>query len=193
VEAVAMSRRFLLVDRDGTINEELTPEYVLEPDQLRLIPGAAAALRDLRELGVGVVVVTNQSPVGRGWISLEQLDAIHRHLSELLAAEGARVDGFYVCPHAPEEGCDCRKPGTALARRAADEHGFELDRAFVVGDHRADVEMGRRIGARTILVRTGHGVQELEAGAPAFADHVVADLAAAGKLIRGEILAGAER
>jgi D-glycero-D-manno-heptose 1,7-bisphosphate phosphatase len=186
-----MSRRFVLVDRDGTINEEV--DYVLDPGRLRLVPGAARALRELRELGLGLVVVTNQSPIGRGWLTDEGLERIHERLSELLAAEGAGVDGFYVCPHAPEEGCDCRKPATALARRAADEHGFELDRAFVVGDHRADVEMGRRIGARTILVRTGHGVEELEADAAVFADHVVADLAAAAALIRDEILAGAER
>jgi D-glycero-D-manno-heptose 1,7-bisphosphate phosphatase len=186
-----MSRRFVLLDRDGTINEEV--DYVLDPDQVRLVPGAARALRELRDLGLGLVVITNQSPIGRGWLTHEGLERIHERLAELLAAEGAGVDGFYVCPHAPDDGCECRKPGTALARRAAQEHGFELERAFVVGDHRADVEMGRRVGARTILVRTGHGVGALEAGGGAFADHVVADLAAAAGPIRDEVLAGAGR
>jgi D-glycero-D-manno-heptose 1,7-bisphosphate phosphatase len=187
-----MSRRFVLVDRDGTINEELSPEYVLDPGQLRLIRGAAGALRELRGLGLGIIVVTNQSPVGRGWLSLDQLDTIHARLSELLAAEGASLDGFYACPHDPDDGCECRKPGIGLAMRAAAEHGFDPAESFVVGDHRGDVEMGRRIGARTFLVRTGHGREELAKAEP-FADHVVADLAEATTIIRDEILAGAER
>ena len=187
-----MSRRFVLVDRDGTINEEVAPEYVLEPDQLRLIPGAADALRELRELGLGVVVVTNQSPVGRGWITLQQLDEIHGRLSKLLAADGAGLDGYYACPHHPNDGCECRKPGTALATRAAAEHGFDPAEAFVVGDHRGDVEMGRRLGARTFLVRTGHGPEEL-VGAEPFTDHIVEDLAEAAAIIRDEILTGVER
>lgn len=185
-----MSRRFVLVDRDGTINEEV--DHVLDPGQLRLIPGSARALRDLRALGLGLVVLTNQSPVGRGWLSLEQLEAIHAHLEQLLAAEGASVDGFYACPHAPADGCDCRKPETGLALRAAADHDFDPTEAFVVGDHRGDVELGRRIGARTILVLTGHGREELDAARP-FADHVVADLGQAAALIRDDLLAGAPR
>lgn len=185
-----MSRRFVLVDRDGTINQEV--DHVLEPGQLRLIPGAAAALRELRELGLGIAVVTNQSPIGRGWLTPGELDAIHERLSEMLAAEGAAVDGYYACPHAPGEGCGCRKPETGLAERAAAEHGFDPAEAFVVGDHAGDVEMGRRVGARTILVRTGHGAEELAKAAP-FADHVVDDLAAAAAIIRDEVLAGAGR
>lgn len=186
-----MSKRFVLLDRDGTINEEV--DYVLEPGQLRLIPGSAAAIRELRALGLGVVVVTNQSPVGRGWLTLEQLDAIHAHLRELLAEEGAVLDGIYACPHAPSDGCDCRKPAPGLARRAAEEHGFEPTEAFVVGDHKADVEMGRTLGATTILLRTGHGEQELENGAGAFADHVAADLRGATEVIGGIVLSGAAR
>lgn len=185
-----MSRRFVLVDRDGTITEELSPAYVLEPDQVRLIPGAARALRELRELGLGIVVVTNQSPVGRGWITIDRLEAIHARLSQLLEAEGAGVDGYYVCPHAPDDGCECRKPGVALALRAAEDHGFDPAEAFVVGDHRGDVEMGRRIGARTLQVRTGHGAEEIAEAEP-LADHVVADLAEAAAIIRAQVLAGA--
>jgi D-glycero-D-manno-heptose 1,7-bisphosphate phosphatase len=190
VDAGTMSRRFVLVDRDGTINQEI--DHVLQPEQLRLIPGAAAALRELRGLGLGIVVVTNQSPVGRGWLTSEELAGIHDRLSALLASKGASVDGYYVCPHAPDEGCGCRKPATGLALRAAAEHGFDPAASFVVGDHAGDVEMGRRIGARTFLVRTGHGEDEL-ADAASFADHVVEDLAAAAAIIREEVLAGAER
>jgi D-glycero-D-manno-heptose 1,7-bisphosphate phosphatase len=190
VEADGVTRRFVLVDRDGTITDEV--DYVLEPGQVRLIPGAARAIRDLRELGLGVVVVTNQSPVGRGWITMGRLDEINGRLETLLGAQGASLDGVYTCPHTPADGCDCRKPATGLASRAAAEHRFDPAQAFVVGDHRGDVELGRRIGARTLLVLTGHGEEELEAARP-FADHVVADLGEAAAVIRAEVLAGAER
>jgi D-glycero-D-manno-heptose 1,7-bisphosphate phosphatase len=189
VETV-VSRRFVLLDRDGTINEEVG--YVLAPDELRLIPGAAQALRRIRALGLGLVVVTNQSPVGRGWIDESQLAAVHDRLRELLRAEGADVDAIEHCPHAPGEGCPCRKPATGLVERAAASHGFDPTEAFVVGDHAGDMAMGRAVGARTIFVMTGHGPEELAAARP-FADHVVADLPAAADVIGDEVLAGADR
>jgi D-glycero-D-manno-heptose 1,7-bisphosphate phosphatase len=186
-----MTRRFVLLDRDGTINEEVG--YVLRPDELRLLPGAGAALRGLRDLGLGLVVVTNQTPVGRGAISSEELDAIHERLAELLARDGATLDGIEVCPHRRDEGCDCRKPATGLVERAAATYGFDPTESWIVGDHLGDMGLGRAVGARTILVLTGHGEVELAAGAGALADHVVADLPAAAAVIREEVLAGAGR
>lgn len=186
-----MTRRFVLLDRDGTINEEVG--YVLHPDELRLLPGVGAALRGLRDLGLGLVVVTNQTPVGRGAISPEDLHAIHRRLRALLAEDGASLDGFEVCPHRRDEGCDCRKPATGLVERAAATYGFDPTESWIVGDHLGDMGLGRAVGARTILVRTGHGEVELAAGAGALADHVVADLPAAAAVIREEVLAGAGR
>lgn len=185
-----MTRRFVLLDRDGTINEEVG--YVLDPSALRLIAGSAEAIRTFRELGLGVVVVTNQAPIARGWITERQLAGIHERLAELLAAEGADVDGVEHCPHDRDDGCACRKPGTLMVERAAARFGFDPVEAFVVGDHAGDVEMGRRVGATSILVRTGHGPEELEAARP-FADHVVADLLEASELIRAEVLAAAGR
>jgi D-glycero-D-manno-heptose 1,7-bisphosphate phosphatase len=184
-----VSRRFVLLDRDGTINEELG--HVLAPDELRLIPGAAAAIRRLRDLGLGVVVITNQSSVGRGWISDAQLAAVHARLDELLEREGARVDAIEHCPHAPDEACACRKPGTGLVERSAARLDFDPTEAFVVGDHLGDMLLGRAVGARTILVLTGHGEDE-RAAAERHADHVVADLSEAADVIRAEVLAGAE-
>jgi len=185
-----MSRRFVLLDRDGTINEEIG--YVLSPAELRLIPGAAEAIRDLRALGLGVVVVTNQSPVGRGWITEADLTVIHDHLRGLLRASGTDVDAIEHCPHRPEEDCSCRKPRTGMVDRAVADLGFDPAEAFVVGDHAGDMALGRAIGARTILVRTGHGEEELEA-ARDLADRVVADLPAAAAAIRDEVLTGAGR
>ncbi len=185
-----MSRRFVLLDRDGTINEEIG--YVLRPDELRLIPGAGEALRELRGLGLGLVVLTNQSPIGRGMLTIAELEEIHARLGELLAALGVRLDGIEFCPHRPDEGCPCRKPGTLMVERAAAALGFDPGEAWLVGDHGSDLRLGRAVGARTILVRTGHGEKELERGAGQDADHVVADLREAAAIIRDDLYTSVE-
>lgn len=178
----ATDRRFVLLDRDGTINEEV--DHLDRPDELVLIPGAADAVRRLREIGVGIVVVTNQAQIGRGLLTEDQLTAIHERLTTMLGAEGAAVDAILHCPHAPEDGCECRKPGTGMALEAAARFGFDPGRAFVVGDHAGDVGMGRAVNAITFLVLTGHGVVERTRAEGEFlADHVVADLAAAADII----------
>jgi D-glycero-D-manno-heptose 1,7-bisphosphate phosphatase len=175
-----MTRRFALVDRDGTINVERN--HLSDPDELALIPGSAGALRRLRDLGLGVVVVTNQANVGRGLLSAGRLEEIHARLLEMLRADGVTVDAIVHCPHPPEDGCGCRKPATGMALGAAARFGFDPREAFVIGDHAADLGMGRAIGATTFLVRTGHGAEE-EARADGLADHVVSDLAAAVDII----------
>jgi D-glycero-D-manno-heptose 1,7-bisphosphate phosphatase len=189
VEAGApMTGRFVLLDRDGTINHEV--DHLDRVDQVALIPGAAAAMRRLSSVGLGLVVLTNQATVGRGLLPADRLEEIHARLTRLLSDEGVRLDGLYVCPHAPEDGCDCRKPKAGLALRAATDHGFQLDDSFVVGDHAADMGLGRAIGAVTILVRTGHGEDELKTGAGAQADHVVADLREAAGVVVDNVVSG---
>jgi D-glycero-D-manno-heptose 1,7-bisphosphate phosphatase len=177
-------RRFALVDRDGTINVEV--DHLGDPDDLELIPGSARALRRLRALGLGIVVVTNQAQIGRGLLTESRLTEIHDRLSSMLAAEGAEVDAILHCPHAPEDGCACRKPRPGMAFEAAARFGFDPSEAFVIGDHAADAAMGRAVGATTFLVRTGHGLEEV-ARAGDDADHVVADLAGAVDIIAGVI------
>jgi D-glycero-D-manno-heptose 1,7-bisphosphate phosphatase len=173
--------RFVLLDRDGTIIEEC--EYLSDPEQLRLLPGVAAALRELRKMGLGLVVITNQSGVGRGYFDQNRLLSVHERLVELLAAEGIQLDGIYVCPHTPDDECSCRKPKTALAERASAELGFDLQACFVIGDKRSDIEMGQNIGAVTLLVRTGYGDRErLESETSP--DYVVRDLQSAVRIIR---------
>ena len=181
-----MTRRFVLLDRDGTINEEVG--YVLRPDELRLIPGAGRALGELRGLGLGLVVLTNQSPIGRGMLTLAGLHEIHVRLADLLAADGVTLDRIEFCPHRPDQGCTCRKPGTLMVERAAIALGFDPAAAWLVGDHGTDLRLGRAVGATTILVRTGHGDDELERGAGEDADHVVADLREAAAIIRDDLL-----
>jgi D-glycero-D-manno-heptose 1,7-bisphosphate phosphatase len=187
VDARIVTQRFALIDRDGTINEER--HHLATPDEVALIPGSADALVRLRDIGLGIVVVTNQAEVGRGHLAPADLDRINARLRTLLAEHGAVVDGIEVCPHRPEDGCDCRKPKPGMALRAAQRLGFELDASVVIGDHLADLGMGRAIGATTILVRTGHGT-DAEPDAGGLADHVADDLAGAVAIIAG--LAGKE-
>ena len=183
-----MSRRFALVDRDGTINKER--HHLATVNEVALIPGSADALVRLRGLGFGIVVVTNQAEVGRGNLSPAELERINERLRALLAEGGATVDAIEVCPHRPEDGCDCRKPQPGMALRAAERCGFDPTTSVVIGDHLADLGLGRAIGAITILVRTGHGA-EAEPEAGDLADHVADDLAGAVDIIAA--LVGKER
>ena len=173
-------RRFVVLDRDGTINVER--EYLSAPEQLELLPGAVCGLRHLRKLGLGLVVITNQSGVGRGYFDWARLDLIHQRLCALLAAEGIQLDGIYVCPHRPSDGCTCRKPQPELLEKAAREHHFKPSEAFVIGDKVIDIELGQQVGAITLLVRTGYGAQ-VAAQMAVTGDYVVDDLANAAAVI----------
>jgi D-glycero-D-manno-heptose 1,7-bisphosphate phosphatase len=173
-------RRFVLLDRDGTVMVE--KHYLADPEGVELIPGAAAALRRLARRGLGLAVVTNQSGVGRGYFDLARLAEIHRRLETLLDREGVRLDGIFFCPHHPDADCACRKPRTGLVERAARLLDFDPGRAFVVGDLPSDVALARALSATSVLVRTGHGARTA-AGGEAAPDHVVDDLPAAAALI----------
>jgi len=127
--------------------------------------------------GVPIVIVSNQSGIGRGYFTEGDLAAVEARVQEVLAAGGARLDRLYHCPHAPEVGCACRKPAPAMAIDAARDLGLDLGRSFVIGDKRADVELGRSVGATAILVRTGYGREEEANGVEA--DEVFDDLPAA--------------
>jgi D-glycero-D-manno-heptose 1,7-bisphosphate phosphatase len=140
----------VFLDRDGTI--VVDKHYLSDPDGLELLPHALEGLRELCDLGARLVVVTNQSGVGRGYFPAEAIEPMNERLRELLAEGCVELDGIYVCPHAPDEGCPCRKPGSALFEQAAEELGLELGESFVLGDKDADVEAGRRIGATPILI-----------------------------------------
>jgi len=175
------SRRYVLLDRDGTINRDR--HYIADPGLVELFPGVGAALRDLRADGFGLAVVTNQSGVARGKITPAQLEAVNARVGELLAAEGVTLEGIYVCPHGPNDGCDCRKPLPGLIERAARELGFDPAQSFVVGDKGIDIGLGRNVGATTVLVRTGYGA-ETERDRLAEPDHIADDLTGAAQWIR---------
>jgi D-glycero-D-manno-heptose 1,7-bisphosphate phosphatase len=168
----------LFLDRDGTIVEE--NGYVTSPDQLRLLPNAAAAITRFHEAGIRIFVITNQAAVAHGLIDERELEAINLRLVALLGAEGARVDGFYCCPHHPEgkiaeyaQECDCRKPAPGLLERASREHDIVLWDSVMVGDSLRDLQAGRSAGTKAALVRTGYGAK---LGTPPEADWIFGDL-----------------
>jgi len=180
-------RRYVLIDRDGTLNIER--HYIADPDLLELYPGAGAALRLLRAQGFGLAVVTNQSGIAKGKITPVQLEAVHARLGALLAEEGVTVDGIYVCPHGPDDGCDCRKPLPGMIVQAARELGFDPREAFLIGDKGIDIGLGNAVGAATILVRTGYGA-ETEREHLADPDYIADDLPDAARWILARVEAG---
>lgn len=160
-------------DRDGVLIEEVG--HLRELARLRLLPGAAQAVRELAAAGFRIVIVTNQSAVARGLLSEAGLREIHEHLLALLRAEGAEVDDLRYCPHHPTEGvppwnvdCLCRKPAPGMLLEAAATHRLDLSRSYLIGDKRSDIAAARRAGCGAILVLTGHGSEE--ARTPAMAE-----------------------
>jgi len=185
--------RAVFLDRDGTINEEMG--YINHLDRFVLLPGVAAAIRNINASGLKAVVVTNQSGAARGYFPAAFIDRVHEKMGRLLSEEGAFLDGIYTCPHQPqsrepEAGCDCRKPRPGLLLRAAGDLNIDLARSYVVGDRFQDVEMARRAGAQAVLVLTGYGKGELEFVGPASPvkpDFVAADLPQAVEWILADL------
>lgn len=177
-----MSRPAAFLDRDGTLIVER--EYLADPEGVEILPGAADALRRLQQAGYALVLVTNQSGIGRGLYSPADFRAVQERIEALLAAAGVTLAGVYWCPHHPAEGCTCRKPGLALFQRAATELDLDLAASVYIGDRLRDVVPAARLGGRALLVRTGYGAAE-SAGAGAGIE-VVGDLAeAARRVIEG--------
>jgi len=155
-----MSSPAVFLDRDGTINEEMG--YINHLSRFRIFAQTAPAIRRLNEAGLKVVVISNQSGVARGYFSAALLAEVNRRLTEVLAAGGARLDGFYICTHHPEEGCPCRKPKPELILQAARDLDLDLGRSYLVGDRYNDIQTAANAGVKGILVLTGYGRGEWE-------------------------------
>jgi D-glycero-D-manno-heptose 1,7-bisphosphate phosphatase len=144
----------IFLDRDGVIIEN-RPDYVKSLAETRFVPGALAAMARLAQRDWLIVVVTNQAAIGRQIITLEKAEAINAHVVANIVAAGGRVDGLYLCPHRPEDGCTCRKPAPGLLLQAAAELGIDLEASTMIGDAASDLQAARAAGARPILVLTG--------------------------------------
>ena len=178
-----------LLDRDGVISEQTA--FVNRPEDFVLVEGAAEAIARLNRAGIPVAVITNQGGIAMGYLTEDDLGAIHERMRQLLAEGGAHVDGIYYCPHhtqatvpAYSGDCTCRKPGIGMLEQARDELGIDLRKSVLVGDATTDVLAGIRAGCSTILVKTGFGGKNGKAEATP--DAVVADLPAAVDLILAE-------
>ena len=147
-------RQAVFLDRDGVLNYNRS-DYVKSAEEWVAIPGAAEAVATLKRAGWTVVIISNQSGLGRGRFDQAALDAITAQLRAALAAAGGAVDAIYYCPHTPSDGCDCRKPAPGLVLRAARDHAIDLAGSYFVGDSAGDIECGRAVGVRTVLVETG--------------------------------------
>jgi D-glycero-D-manno-heptose 1,7-bisphosphate phosphatase len=149
---VSASRAAAFLDRDGTIIEDL--DYISRPEDVRLLPGAAEAIAMLNETGVPVIVVSNQSGIGRRYFGYQDFERVQAKVDELLRANGARLDGTYICPHAPDEKppCPCRKPKVELFERAARDYDLDLAHSWYVGDKWRDIEPSRTLGGSGLLI-----------------------------------------
>lgn len=178
-------RRLVVLDRDGVINRE-SPDFIRTPDEWVPLPGSIEAIADLTRAGFVVVVASNQSGVGRGLLTAETLAEIHARMTHAVEAAGGRLAGIFVCPHRPEDACECRKPRPGLMRQIEAHFGLTLRGQPAIGDSRRDLEAAWQVGARAILVRTGNGGETergLDAGA---AVEILPDLAAAAALLIAE-------
>ncbi len=152
----------LFLDRDGVIIQN-RPDYIRRWSQVHLFPWALDALASLAASPRRIVIITNQSAIGRGIVPAERVDEINRRLVGKIEKAGGRIDGIYVCPHTPEAGCDCRKPQPGLLFRAALELNLDLGKSILIGDALEDIEAGRRAGVPVCaLVRTGRGAEQIK-------------------------------
>lgn len=150
----------VLLDRDGVINED-SPGYVLSWEEFRFLPGALGALAALGQMGLRLAIVTNQSAVGRGLLAEHELAAIHQQMLDRCVRGGARIEGVFVCPHTPWEGCGCRKPRPGLFKRALEVLNERPERCVAVGDSITDLRAAAAADVPFVLVRTGRGEETL--------------------------------
>lgn len=150
--------RAIFLDRDGTINVDV--DYLHEPGKLVFIEGTFEALRLLKQTGYKLIVISNQSGIGRGYYTSAETKRLHAYMNDILRGQGAAIDAFYYCPHVERDACTCRKPETGLVRQAVQEWDIELSASYMVGDKETDVLTAVNAGCDYGLVLSGHAVPE---------------------------------
>ena len=161
----------MFLDRDGTIAKDV--HYCRRVEDFEILPRVPEAIRLLNQEGYKVVVITNQSGIARGYFTQETLSCIHERMTVELRKHHAFIDAVYVCPHHPDECCQCRKPSPALLTKAANDIDLALDRSYMIGDNPKDIEAGKAAGCRTVWLTTQPPQQDQPRP---FSDHVAADL-----------------
>lgn len=169
----------IFLDRDGTIVEHV--EYLFEPNKVKEIPGAYPAIKDLRDAGFRIIIITNQPGIGFGYFKKEDFFAVNREMLKQASKVGALIDAIYFCPHTKAAECKCRKPNTELIERAVKDYNIDLKNSYMIGDFTGDIQLGKNAGCKTILVKTG-GAGE-DGNYKVKADVEATDLFAASRLI----------
>ena len=174
----------VFLDRDGVICED-REDYVKNWEEFVWIPGSKEAISKLTKAGFRIFIVTNQSCIGKGIVTLKAVEEIHRRMLQEIASSGGNIEKIYICPHRPDEGCSCRKPGRGLLLQVKKEVNVDLEDSYLVGDTIIDVEMGNSAGCRTIIVRTGRGLEKIEKSENSHIkpDYIVSNLREAADLI----------
>jgi len=149
-------RPLIVLDRDGVINRDST-SFIKSPDEWISIPGSPEAIAQLNNAGFTVIVATNQSGIGRGLFTLEDLEKIHDKMNTVVTAAGGHIEAIFFCPHHPDENCDCRKPKTGLLEQITRQYECAANDLIIVGDSWRDLQAAITFGATAILVRTGNG------------------------------------
>lgn len=147
----------IFLDRDGTINVEV--DYLHECKKLEFVPGAVEALMILQNKGYKLIVITNQSGVGRGYFPIEDVYKVNEYMSQLLSEQGVTIDDFYCCPHTEKDNCQCRKPQPGMYLKAAKEHDVDFSKSYMVGDKITDVQAAFELGCGFGLVLSGHDIK----------------------------------
>jgi D-glycero-D-manno-heptose 1,7-bisphosphate phosphatase len=150
-------RPLIVLDRDGVINRDSTT-FIKTPDEWVSLPGSPEAISQLNKAGFTVIVATNQSGIGRGLLSLQDLEKIHDKMNTVVTTAGGHIDAIFFCPHLPDENCDCRKPKTGLLKKIARQYGCDAADLIIVGDSLRDLQAAWAFGATAILVRSGNGL-----------------------------------
>ncbi len=162
-----MKRPAIFIDRDGTINEQMG--YINHLSRFHILPGVSEAIKSLNDSNYLAIVITNQSGIARGYFPLELLESLHSFMIETLEKDGAKIDDIFYCPHYPNSkieeyaiACDCRKPKTGMISQAQEKFDIDLENSYMIGDHYTDLEFASNAGIKSIMVKTGYGLGEVE-------------------------------
>lgn len=158
-----MTKKFIILDRDGVINED-SDDYVKSAEEWYPIPGSLEAIAKLKKAGYTVVIATNQSGIGRGLFGFEEFEEMCEKMDVMLDQVGGYIDGIFLCPHTPEDDCDCRKPLPGMFEQIAGEFDIDLTGVPVVGDSLRDLQAGQAVGCTPYLVKTGKGERTIAKG-----------------------------
>ena len=148
-------QRVVFLDRDGVINKKLEGDYVKSYDEFIFLPGAIDAIKKIKQKGLMVIIITNQSGIGRGIMSEDALIKLHGQMLAEMEKEGARIDAIYYCPHSPDNGCNCRKPKDGLFKQALMDFDIDIKNSWMIGDEQKDIEAGEKAGCKTYLLSKG--------------------------------------